>query len=638
MNLIFINHNSLNSNSGIHISNLANILAEWGHAIAVVVPTREYDFSGRSRFELLDFGEVELYRFADGRSADLIHSWTPRQHVADITRRASVAHRCAYLVHLEDNELEITSAFTGLSLKELRRRSLSEPTLVPKYLSEPFDMETFIHGAAGITVLTGTLKDFVPARMPCLEFWPAAEDFFRPQAPDGKLRSKLRIPNDAVVVVYHGNVHPVNVAEVRSLYIAVAALARTGHSIRLVRLGTDYSPLFEETLPDVEEILIQVPFQPREAIPRFLALADFFVQPGRSDAFNDYRFPSKLPEFFAMGRPVILPAANVGLEAKSEIEALLLQRGDAFEIAGAMQRLISDSALSNKLALGARIFYNRALDWHKSAESLMRFYSGALRTVRLDDLNDVASLERAAVLYSDYRPVSGLEYATVRDYSDNVESLAALSTINKDLKDAQRPWVFKTLLGCVKRGGKLLEIGAGDPWVADLLARLGYEVTVIDPYDGRDLGPDKFVDIRARYPGINFVRGVFPDSLPASMFGFDCIYSISVLEHLSREAIVEVFKSIASKSKKGAVTIHAVDHVILGSGDADHLQKLNLIVKCLGFDEAALDQMLERLDRDPDAYFLSAEAHNLWRGSIAYGEFPMRRCVSIQIYAPATPL
>ena len=27
--------------------------------------------------------------------------------------------------------------------------------------------------------------------------------------------------------------------------------------------------------------------------------------------FNAYRFPSKLPEFFAMERPVILPATNV---------------------------------------------------------------------------------------------------------------------------------------------------------------------------------------------------------------------------------------------------------------------------------------------------------------------------------------
>jgi hypothetical protein len=42
-----------------------------------------------------------------------------------------------------------------------------------------------------------------------------------------------------------------------------------------------------------------------------LALADLLVQPGKPDAFNDYRFPSKLPEFLSVGRPVILPDTNI---------------------------------------------------------------------------------------------------------------------------------------------------------------------------------------------------------------------------------------------------------------------------------------------------------------------------------------
>ena len=47
-------------------------------------------------------------------------------------------------------------------------------------------------------------------------------------------------------------------------------------------------------------------------IPGYLALADAFVQPGAPDDFNRYRLPSKLPEFLAMGRPVILPHCNIG--------------------------------------------------------------------------------------------------------------------------------------------------------------------------------------------------------------------------------------------------------------------------------------------------------------------------------------
>ena len=59
---------------------------------------------------------------------------------------------------------------------------------------------------------------------------------------------------------------------------------------------------------------VQVGPVPWLEVPGYLALADAFVQPGSPDDFNRYRLPSKLPEFLAMGRPVILPHCNLGNE------------------------------------------------------------------------------------------------------------------------------------------------------------------------------------------------------------------------------------------------------------------------------------------------------------------------------------
>ena len=67
---------------------------------------------------------------------------------------------------------------------------------------------------------------------------------------------------------------------------------------------------------------------PWREIPGYLALADAYVQPGAPDDFNRYRLPSKLPEFLAMGRPVILPACNLGNELTDGENALLLREGD----------------------------------------------------------------------------------------------------------------------------------------------------------------------------------------------------------------------------------------------------------------------------------------------------------------------
>src|SRR5205814_8163093 len=135
------------------------------------------------------------------------------------------------------------------------------------------------------------------------------------------------------VLVYAGNVHSSNAAEVRSLYLAVAAINRAGRPLKLVRLGRDYVQFVERELKSVERYVVRVPLQQRAEVPRYLRLADVLVQPGRPDGFNDYRLPSKLPEFFATGRPVVLPATNLGRFLADGEECTLLRRGDALEIA-----------------------------------------------------------------------------------------------------------------------------------------------------------------------------------------------------------------------------------------------------------------------------------------------------------------
>ena len=641
MNVLFVSYGGFASNGAAHIINLANVLADAGVETAVAVPRglKELRLAGSALFRPLTHESAVSVRFADGRGPDLIHAWTPRRAVAQVTRRLAEAHDCPYVVHLEDNEHVISAAFLGMPVEALLARSAAGNSFdVPPELSHPADMRRFLEAAAGVTVLVDRLFEFKPSRIPGLEIWPAAEDdLFKPQEPDPILRSELGIPDDGHLLVYHGNVHAANAAEVRSLYLALGALCRRGVKVFLVRLGADYAKLLPAELAEIERVAVKVPFQPRSEIPRYLALAEMFVQPGRSDPFNEYRFPSKLPEFFAMGRPVVLPAANVGLHVKHEEEALVLRRGDALEIADAICRVIADDGLARRLGAGGRAFYERTMSWKKSATKLLEFYEGILDRRGLDRLKDDVGLHRVAKRYAAYKPDAPLSYATVEDYSESAERLAALATLNQDMKDVQRPWVFKTILGSVPRGRRLLEIGAGDPWVADLLSRLRYEVVVVDPYDGRDRGPDRFDAIKAQFPRVKFLRGLFPQALSALTDGlFDCIYSISVLEHLPMDAIDEVFRGIALHSRTpDAPTIHAIDHVHLGEGAEEHLERLRRMVRALGFGDGELTGVLARLDADPDAYFLSAEAHNRWRGSTPYRDFPMRRCVSVQICCPA---
>ena len=245
-------------------------------------------------------------------------------------------------------------------------------------------------------------------------------------------------------------------------------------------------------------------------------------------------------------------------------------------------------------------------------------------------------LRDIARLYDSY-PVKALSYGTVRDYCDSCDHLSFL-TANGDLKDCQRPWVLKAILSKLPRKGRLLEIGAGEPLVADLLQRLGYEVWIVDPYDGSGNGPTAFEEYRRRYPALKFLRTLFGDDLkelePRSV---DCIYSISVLEHLC-DAIDPVFGGLKRFLKPGGVTIHAVDHVTRGHSSEYHLANLRRMMDGFGFEQSELDRVLEAMRDDLDTYYLSAEGHNRWRGGLPYDDFPMRDCVSIQIVAESARL
>jgi glycosyltransferase involved in cell wall biosynthesis len=108
-------------------------------------------------------------------------------------------------------------------------------------------------------------------------------------------------------------------------------------------------------------------------VPHYLALADAFVQPGAADDFNRLRLPSKLPEFLAMGRPVILPDCNIGHDLTDGVNALLLRRGDGLEVAERIEQLMDDPDLAERLAAGAREFALAELNWEDNSMALARF-------------------------------------------------------------------------------------------------------------------------------------------------------------------------------------------------------------------------------------------------------------------------
>lgn len=231
-----------------------------------------------------------------------------------------------------------------------------------------------------------------------------------------------------------------------------------------------------------------------------------------------------------------------------------------------------------------------------------------------------------------------LSYATVEDFCDSADNLPQICHLDGDLKNVQRPWALKAILAKVPPGGKLLEIGGGVPLVACMLNELGYEVTVVDPYEGAGNGPTEYQNYRQQFPNVNLVKDLFGVNLPEFKPGyFDGIYSISVLEHIPFEGIKDVFSGIRKFLRPGGFSIHCVDNVIQGKGTQYHEDIVKLVLqqqKQLMNPNASLnddyENILLQLKEDLETYYLSALGHHQWRCGAAYKDFRFRKVVSIQ--------
>jgi glycosyltransferase involved in cell wall biosynthesis len=162
------------------------------------------------------------------------------------------------------------------------------------------------------------------------------------------------------MIVYPGNVHQANAEEVSRLYAAVGLLRERGRKVTLVRTGSDHfagATFLKDARP--ERGIVTLGRVERPFLIELMKSADLFVQPGRPGPFNDYRLPSKLPEFMAIGRPIVLPATNVGARLRHGVDAMLLHEGSPQEIATMVEAVLDDPALADRLSANARDFASR---------------------------------------------------------------------------------------------------------------------------------------------------------------------------------------------------------------------------------------------------------------------------------------
>ena len=436
MNILFVNYGDFTTNSLNHISGFANALTATGHACVVAVPSGKDSFSAVSRPAFIPALYNELLGkpafFPDGRSADVIHAWTPREFVRKfVLSYQRVAERSARLVvHLEDNEEFLISGFSGKSIAELRAMGFEElDTHVSDRLPHPVRYRTFLRMADAVTVIVDRLRELVPAGIACSLLPPGVDaEYLKRRGTDPKVRGELGVPPGCKLIVFTGSNTFANEPEMLDLYKAVALLNSRGIATRLARTGFNRPQFLESLTPELKAHVTDLGFVPKSRLPGLLQAADVLVQPGRPGPFNDYRLPSKLPEFLASGRPVVLPPTNIALSMTDGVEAIFLSSGSPENIADCCVRVFGDSALAARLGENGSAFARRHFDQATVTAGLVATYAQAIARpsrTRWDLIrgNVGTDLTLAALDLADALRSSGAPVQDLRGLADDVADL-----------------------------------------------------------------------------------------------------------------------------------------------------------------------------------------------------------------------
>ncbi len=367
MKVLFVSHSALDSNSFYHIWGIATQLRKAGHEAIVAVPLLPLDIRGQwNARNVWDYGDClrEWDRQGGHYRPDRIHCWSPRGMVQEFV--AGVFDRdpsIPLIVHFEDPEYFLWEQGAGNDIDR----------------SHPVFGRLFVELAQGVTVILPSLEALLEPSVPVHCLYPGIPPDFKPGGGlSRKLQSKLATAGeDGFLVGYFGNTHELNGEEVADVYRAVHSLRAKGRPVWLVRSGVDH-PSFHALRTKAgihDDGVISLGWVERSEMAGLMHRVDCLVQPGRPGIFNDHRLPSKLPEAFAVGIPVVMSRTNLGRAIPPEsFPGYLIEDASVERIAASIEELMGHPERRLEYARRGERIAREMFNPERNTAGLINFY------------------------------------------------------------------------------------------------------------------------------------------------------------------------------------------------------------------------------------------------------------------------
>ena len=186
-----------------------------------------------------------------------------------------------------------------------------------------------------------------------------------------KARKKLNmsLSSKILVYLYVGTYDEVLLARM------FLQLNKIRNDVKLLLLGPEIPNFYHQlkNKPSIVKKVIHPGVVSREMLPWYLAAGDIMLLPFANKEINLGKFPNKLGDYLAAGRPTLAnPTGEVKKILQKEAVGVLAPE-DPKKFAQAADRLLNDEKLSKKLGGNARQLAD-SISWRRVAQQLEGFY------------------------------------------------------------------------------------------------------------------------------------------------------------------------------------------------------------------------------------------------------------------------
>jgi glycosyltransferase involved in cell wall biosynthesis len=186
-------------------------------------------------------------------------------------------------------------------------------------------------------------------------------------------RRAVGLPDETPLIGYVGAIYQ---RDAELMALAFNRVLKTLPDARLVLVG--YFNRKIEPLLDRPESVIRTGWVGKEEMFQYLAGCDLCWLPMCDSGTNRGRWPGKLNDYMAVGRPTVATAVGDQAELIPQHQLGLVTRDDPGDLAAGVVELLSDQNRRDEIGRTARRVAEDVLSWERATDDLEAFYQRVL--------------------------------------------------------------------------------------------------------------------------------------------------------------------------------------------------------------------------------------------------------------------